>query len=348
MIERIPVVLRHSDGTILDLSGRELYLGLDRFKALVRDQHRCFLCGVDNQSARFNDEHVIPDWVQRSYGLANKSIRLANGTTLPYPKYRIRCCEECNSFLGKTFETPISRALASGPDAFFEWYHGELFRIFLWLNLIYLKTHLKDNQLRVSRDQRSSDTRLGDLFDWTELHHCHALLRAARFGFAIDLETTLGSVFCAQLGDWARQHPYDYNDHLPTHTVMIRLREIAFIAVLNDTRGVLQGLEPKFEKLPPDMNPLQFAELLTEFQFVNAHLKYRPQYLTEVNPRTGDVTIKGNVPAQFDLDDLDFSLRGQLMLRNLNAFVPSFELKGLSRQKSEAAVLSGDVTFFAP
>jgi hypothetical protein len=342
----VQVVLRHKDGTILNLAHRELFLGLERFKALVKDAERCFVCGARSDEKPFNDEHIIPDWVQRSYGLRDKSIRLFNGTDFPYPKYKIRCCKECNSFLGKTFETPISNALSRGPDHFFEWYQTEAFRVFLWLNLIYLKTHLKDNQLRLERDQRAPDTRLGDMFDWTELHHCHALIRAARFGFEIDSEKVLGSLFLFQLDDWARRQPYDYNDHLPTHTVMIRLGEIAFICALNDSCGVFQGLMPKIEKLPPSLNPLQFLEILTEFQFVNAHLKYRPNYKTEVDPRSGRVTITAVLPEQFELEELDFSLRGEFMVRNFYGSLGRFELKGLSEEETRAKLLSGEVTFF--
>jgi hypothetical protein len=341
----VQVVLRHKDGTILDLKGQELFLGLDRFKALVKDPDRCFLCGVHSAEKAFNDEHIIPDWVQRSYGLRDKSIRLFNGTDFPYPKYKIRCCQECNSFLGKTFEAPISNALSRGPDHFFEWYRAEAFRVFLWLNVIYLKTHLKDNQLRIERDARAPDTRLGDMYDWTELHHCHALVRAARFGFEIDREKVLGSVFVFQLGDWVRQQPYDYNDHLPTHTVMIRLGEIAFICALNDSCGVFRGLMPKIEKLPPNLNPLQFLEILTEFQFVNAHLKYRPTYKTEVDPRRGRVTITAMLPEMFELEELDISLRGEFMARNFYGSLGKFELKGLNAGETRALILSGDVSF---
>lgn len=342
----VQVVLRHRDGTILDLQGSEIFLGLDRFKALVKDSKRCFLCGAHEDSKPFNDEHVIPDWVQRSYGLRDKSIRLSNGTDFPYPKYKIRCCEECNSFLGMAFEAPISTALSGGPDHFFEWYQTEAFRVFLWLNLIYLKTHLKDNQLRSERDQRAPDTRLGDLYDWTELHHCHAMVRATRFGYEIDTEKVLGSLFLFQLGDWARQQRYDYNDHLPTHTVMLRLGEIAFICALNDSCGVFQALMPKIENLPPDLNPLQFLEILTEFQFVNAHLKFRPAYKTEIDPRTGRVTISATIPEQFELEELDFSLRGELMVRNFYGSLGRFELKGLTEEETKAHLLSGDVSFF--
>lgn len=342
----VQVVLRHEDGTIFDLNGRELFLGLNRFKALVRDENRCFICGASAEEKPFNDEHVIPDWIQRSYGLRNKSIRLSNGTDFPYPKYKIRCCKECNSFLGKTFETPISNALLRGPNHFFDWYKSEAFRVFLWLNLIYLKTHIKDNQLRLERDQRAPDTRLGDLYDWTELHHCHAMVRAARFGFDIDAEKVLGSLFLLQLGDWAGTQPYDYNDHLPTHTVMIRLGEVAFICALNDSCGVFQGLMPKIERLPPSLNQLQFLEILTEFQFVNAHLMHRPSYKTEVDLQSGQVTISAVLPEQFELDELDFSLRGEFMVRNLYGSLGRFELKGLTEEQTKAQLLSGDVSFF--
>ena len=339
------VVLRHKDGTILDLDGRELFLGLDRFKALVRDHRRCFLCGVSDESRPFNDEHVIPDWVQRSYHLRGKSIRLPNDTTVPYPQYRIKCCVDCNSFLGRTFEGPISKAIAAGPDTFSEWYKENLFRIFLWINLIYLKIHIKDNQLRLERNRTAPDTRLGDLYDWAELHHCHALLRAVRLGLAIDVETTLGSMFCLHLGEWAREQPYDYNDHLPTHTVMIRLGQIALICALNDSCGVLQGIMPKIEKLPPDLNPVQLLEILTEFQFVNHHLKYRPRYMTKVDPATGEVTIAGEIPELFDLDELDFSIRGELMIRNLYGSFRNFTLGSLTVDETKAKLATGDVTF---
>ncbi|MFM6932439.1 MAG: HNH endonuclease [Novosphingobium sp.] len=337
--------LKHADGTILDAKGRELFLGLDRFKALVKDRHRCFLCGEHEDSKRFNDEHVIPDWVQRTFDLHEKKIRLSNGSLFQYSKYKIRCCAECNTFLGATFEKPISEAISAGPEAFLDWFEGEVFTLFIWVNLIFLKVHLKDNELRLERNLKAPDDRIGDLYDWAELHHCHAMLRAARFGFAIDTETTLGSIFCLRLGEWARAQPYDYNDHLPTHTVMIRLGEIAFICALNDACGVFQGLMPKIEKLPPELNAVQLLEILTEFQFVNAHLKYRPTYRTELDVKTGDVTIVGSLPELFDLKELDFALRGDLMIRNLYGSFENFALEGLSVDETRKKVARGDVSF---
>lgn len=338
-------LLKHSDGSILDINGTELFLGVERFKALVKDHSRCFLCGAHENSAPFNDEHIIPDWVQRKYQLNNKQIRLSNESKIRYQNYKIRCCMECNSFLGNTFELPISKAIHRGTDYFLDWYKNEIFRVFLWINLIFLKIHIKDNQLRLYQNQKAPDTRIGDLHDWAELHHCHAMIRAVRLGFEIDTQSTLGSVFCLALGDWAREQPYDYNDHLPTHTVMIRMGEIAFICSLNDSCGVLQGVMPIIERLPPDLNPFQFLELLTEFQFVNCHLKFRPEYITEIDPSNGNICIKGKTPDLFELEELDLSVRGDLMLRNIYGSFPNFSLDGMSVEDTKDRISLGNVSF---
>lgn len=137
------------------------------------------------------------------------------------------------------------------------------------------------------------------------------------------------------MGDWATKEPYDYNDHLPTNIVVIRLGEIAFICALNDSYGVFQGLMPKIESLPPKLNPIQFLEVLAEFQFINAHLKYRPAYMTKFDPNTGIAKITGDIPEKFELNELDFSLRGEMMVRNIYGSFKDFSLKGLTIKETK-------------
>lgn len=337
--------LKHSDGTISSIDGRELFLGIDRFKSLVRNSSRCFVCGTEKSEAPFNDEHILPDWVLRRFSLVSKSIRLGNGTTFPYSRYKIRCCQDCNSFFGRTFEGPISKAIELDADAFSDWFKENVFTVFLWINFVFLKIHLKDNQLRADRNLKAPDVKLGDAYDWSELHHCHALIRAARMGHAIDVNPVLGSTMCLQLGEWADDEPFDYNDHLDSHTVMIRLGSKAFICTLNDSCGVLQGLEPRFKKLPPDMDPVQFLEILSEFQFVSVHLKYRPKFFTIFDPKANDVRITGELPELFDLEELDFQIRGLLMARNIYSSFPKFRIGNLSTEETEKLILSGEVSF---
>ena len=305
------------------------------------------MCGVSENDAPFNAEHVIPDWVQKFCDLRDKFIKLPNATSFSYSQYKIPCCIECNSFLGDTFETPISRAFSKGPNEVSSFFNnGGAWVIFIWLNLIYLKVHIKDNFLRFDRDERNKDQRtIGDFHPWEQLHHCHALVRAKRFGVDADPNGILGSTMSLQLGDWTKLSPFDYNDHIESQTVMLRLKNVAFICVLDDSCGTLQGLGKKLNRLPPDLNPAQFAEILTEFQFVSMHLKYRPTYKTIIDRVTGRPTIYGDIPKLFDLDELDFSLRGELMLRNLDAMFPKFAIAGKSREETIAIAKTGDLSF---
>jgi hypothetical protein len=337
--------LRHSDGSILDFEGKEIFLSLTRFLDLIKNNERCFICGVNRKEAAFNDEHVVPDWVQRAFSLRDKSIQLPNGTKFPYRKYVLACCQQCNSFLGREFEQPISNAIKLGNEKFSTWYQGEIFRVFLWMNLIYLKTHLKDNLLRMSRDLRDPNAKIGDLHDWSQMHHCHALIRAVKNGVAIDVTTTLGSMFCLHLGGWADQDSFDYRDHQPTQTMMLRLGNVAFVASLNDSGGVLQGLMPKIEKLEGDISKVQLLEIFTEFQFMNSHLRYRPDYCTVWDQESSSFMIKGILPEKFELCELDFSMRRYLLKQNILSSIPNFCFNGFTIEETLEKLSQDDVTF---
>ena len=59
----------------------------------------------------FNDEHIIPRWILKRFGLFDKQITLPSGERRHYRGYRIPCCVTCNSLLGDTVEAPISQLL---------------------------------------------------------------------------------------------------------------------------------------------------------------------------------------------------------------------------------------------
>jgi hypothetical protein len=330
-------------GNIFDASGVRVFTSIELFTNLVSRDDICFLCHETSIDKEFNQEHVIPNWVQNLCGLSDKYIKLPNETKFPYKNYKISCCKECNSFLGDCYESPISRAVSKGGDNLSNFLvDGGLWKIFLWMNLIYFKVHLKDNSLRLNRDKRAPDTTIGSLHDWGAMHHCHSLIRAEKFGIPIQTGA-LGSTMCLHLGDWAEEFPFDYNDHIHTHTIFIRCRRIAVICVQNDACGTLQGLEPIIGNLPPNLSQIQLSELITEFQFVSHSLKNRPKFMTSLTK--GSPHIEAIVPEEFDLNDLDFKIRGFLMLRNLKAISPNFRLNGMTPDESEAAILKGDVSF---
>ena len=90
------------DNTILGEDGRILLLSCRRFVDEVVLGEACFVCGASPQSKTFNDEHIIPRWVLKRYGLYDKEITLPTGERRHYRGYRVPCCVECNSLLGET------------------------------------------------------------------------------------------------------------------------------------------------------------------------------------------------------------------------------------------------------
>lgn len=161
----------------------------------------------------------------------------------------------------------------------------------------------------------------------------------------IDVPSVLGSMFMIHLGDWTDQDPFDYKDHLPSQTIILRIHRVAIIASLNDSCGVLQGLMPKIEKLHGDLNKLQLLEIFTEFQFVNYHLKDRPEYGTTLDQKSGSFLIAGKIPELFELEDLDFDLRRRILAENIYASIPNFRLDGHTIEETLEILATQDITF---
>src|SRR5262245_5880933 len=102
------------DRSIEDEQGRVLFYSADRFLRDVVEGNCCFNCGAAPDSVAFNDEHVVPDWVLRRFRLHDKRIVLPGGSQIPYGKYKVPCCQPCNSRLGEAVEKPISALFAEG------------------------------------------------------------------------------------------------------------------------------------------------------------------------------------------------------------------------------------------
>lgn len=87
----------------------------------------------------FNNEHVLPNWLLRRYGLHERVITLPNDTTFRYDRYTIPCCADCNGLMGREVEQPIRALIEQGSQAVYEHVQrGGALRIFVWLALIIL------------------------------------------------------------------------------------------------------------------------------------------------------------------------------------------------------------------
>jgi hypothetical protein len=84
--ERKPV--RTDYGSILAPDGRVMFFSAERFARNICKGRCCFICGVDRQSAKFNNEHILPNWLFQKYKLHGESITLP--TARPSPAAIIR------------------------------------------------------------------------------------------------------------------------------------------------------------------------------------------------------------------------------------------------------------------
>jgi hypothetical protein len=139
--------------------------------------------------------------------------------------------------MGREIETPISKIVRRGPDAVAAHIlrEGPL-KFFVWLGLIFLKTHLKDRSHRHHLDKRKGKQIISDQYDWDQLHHIHAVVRCFYTGAAME-PAVLGSfmVFKTQKPLPALQ--FDFADLFQPQAMLLRLGEIGLVTVFNDSQA---------------------------------------------------------------------------------------------------------------
>lgn len=330
-----------SNGSIVDEDGNFVFVSQADFLDKVVKGSRCFVCV--QSIIEHTDEHIIPDWIIRRCNLTDKSVTLPNSSTFRYPAYKVPCCKECNAFLGRYYEEPVSAAFANGNYAVFELANTKPQVLFGWLNLLVFKTHLKDLSLRSIRDLRVESGKIGDTYDWLNFHHMHALIRAPKYNTIINHDV-IGSISLLTISDHEFAGDFDYRDHVISDTVYIRLADIAIISVLNDSGAVSDMIEGRI-KLDRPPNLMQCAEILTEYQTASLHLKNRPTYRTELRPELGLFEISATFPESKEIAEFNARLRGEIMWFNLQPFLKTKNQHGQTIEELEDEVLLGDFTF---
>jgi hypothetical protein len=291
------VYLRTEDGSVYSLDGRLLCCSVPRFVNDIVLGSCCFVCGARPGTTQFNDEHVVPDWLQRHAGLHRQKITLPNKTEYRYDQYKIPCCVACNSLLGRFVETPISEAIKGGlrgTTAFVK-KHG-MWPVFVWLALLYMKTHLKDQSLRMHRDTRKPEGRIGDIYEWESLHHIHCVVRAPYTRCGLE-PSILGSVVVLPAAQHESVPQFDFGDNYSGATVMVRVNDVCLIAVLNDSGAALRYCYGDLKKITRPLAPLQLREVLARLAWVNINLSARPKFHTSLE--YGRETMFATHPKQY-------------------------------------------------
>ncbi len=341
---------------IYDASGKVLYFSLRSFVEKIAWGSVCFICGAQPGTVTFNDEHVIPDWILSRHKLHGRLITLPNLADLKYGQYTVPCCQQCNSLMSETFEKPISDLVRQGYKAVINYLQEESpWLIFQWLSLIYLKTHLKDRHLRFHLDRRKGDETIATIYDWKELHHIHCIARSFYTGATLRPEV-LGTLFVWPSRSLRSEETFDYGDSHHGRTVLLRLGDIAFIAVLNDSNAVASNFSESLNRLAGPLSSLQLRELMTRMAIANIHLAKRPTYRSDfedvyANPELpnelqskGAYTISAILPEAPVLEKLNEQMLGEMLLFNLEGLIRSL-MPEQDQERLLAALARGNISF---
>lgn len=340
---------RTSDGSVEDENGKVIWFSCERFVRDIGEGNCCFICGAQPGTKAFNNEHVIPRWVLQRYDLFDRVITLPNGASCRYGQYTVPCCAECNSHMGREIEIPISALTAQGLNVVAEEINrGSSLILFVWLGPIFLKTHLMDRHLRFHLDRRKPDGQIADIYGWDTLHHIHSVVRSFYNGCAIS-KYVIGSMIVLPVRKELSTEDFDYGDLYASQTIHVRLGDIAFLAVFNDSCGALNLLMPTIERITGAVSEIQLRELMAELAFLNLSLKERPRYRSEFDLGDGIYRITADVPHELELTDIDMSLRGKLMYNALRQVLGSVVAPDIEHEQLLGEVKAGKRTFlFSP
>lgn len=294
--------MRTPDGSIVRSDGTLVFMSFERFRRDVCEGDCCFLCGTSQSMAAFNNEHVIPDWLLRTFKLHQRTITLPNRTTFRYGRYTVPCCMDCNSWLGKNIEEPVKELLlGSYDDAIASVSNGGAYPLLVtWLYLVFLKTHLKDTKLRLHRDLRKSREPMSSLLDLSSLHHVHCVSRALFVG--TEVHQSAFPTFVMLPARTGFGEDFDYCDLSHHMAMLLQVRDKCLLLALDDSGMAGHASAPFLNIVEGPVTVFQQRELLARIAFANLWMKERPTFRTEFDNATEQSRILADVPDTFEVE----------------------------------------------
>jgi hypothetical protein len=293
-----------SEGSLLSLDGTIRHFSRQAFVKLAPDVNRCFICGALNTVQIFNNEHVIPNWLLRRFDLHSKRITLTNKNQNQYGRYLLRCCESCNTLLGTTVETPISRIFK---DEFDEVYanlrNSDTSLFYQWLCLLFIKCHIKDRDFRADVDCRNESPKLSDFYDWDGLHHIHAVARASHSDAIID-PSVVGTTLIFHMK--AEGEQFDFGTISDYSTIFVRIGPVGIVSVLNDCGYVWRLVLKYLSRISGPLSAIQLREVAARLAYGNELLVSRPIFWSELDQEQS-LTIRAAPPKILEIGEVDQS-----------------------------------------
>jgi hypothetical protein len=246
--------------------------------------------------------------------------------------------------MGRVIETPISRAVQAGTAAVIDYIQkdGGL-KFFIWMGLIFLKIHLKDRAIRVEPDLRKASEKIGDRYEWDDLHHLHCVVRSFYSACEVAPEA-IGSCLALPVRTEGSEERFDLGDFSFAQTMLLRLDDTALITVFNDASIVNGWLGKMMRRITGPVSKLQLREILAEYSYLNLRLKERPVFQTEGHTLTETCRIIAH-RGSMELDDVDHRVRGKLLQYMLRGILPSLKFRDATNEEVMASIEAGNFSF---
>lgn len=305
--------MKVDNGNIISDDGKVLCYSIENFVKDICEKDSCFICGVDKDKANFNDEHVIPRWILKRYELFGQTISLPNEKKFKYGQYKISCCVDCNSLLGINLEKKISEGFKGDLDNSIIFFNENRKLIFVWICLLYLKTHLRDRGFKYDFQK---NTKISDIYEWEHLHHIHCIARSIYTKVDID-EKVIGSMFLFPCINNDNKNLYDYIDLYGTGTVLIRLGNFIIICVINDSKLVSELQKKQLSKINRPINAIQLRELYARITYQNLRIIDKPKFGTVGNYAQSYICIKAFIEKKVLIAPHDDLVYGSLLYKTV-------------------------------
>ncbi len=272
-----------------------MFISLDEFyEKIIKSDEYCFICLSHNSKKTFNNEHILPKWILKKFKLFDKKIILPNKSSITYGHYVIPCCLECNRFMSKFYEKPISNFLKLPYEEIIEEINSKIeikIKLFHWIALIFMKTHIKTTFLNQNKNPKLNSGKISDLFDWVNLHHIYIMCRAHYTKSNIH-NNVYGSFFIVQ-GMSDENNNFDYVDSSLSRCILIKLGELSLFCCLDDCKVGNYIINDMLQNTKQPYHPLQLREILAHLSFININLKNRPIFFSSIQKNNEHlITVK--------------------------------------------------------
>lgn len=242
----------------------------------------CFLCGRRLGKKNRSDEHVIPEWLQERFNLWDMHLTLLNGTSIPYRKLTIPCCDSCNNEVLSPIEERIASATKSGVKALQELPTSALF---IWLSKLMYGLLYKEGFLRADRrSQRKAAIVPRAMLE--RFGMLHQFMQSCRLPLTFNgfHPASIYIVECQE--PKVRELGFDFRDSTPSLAISIRIGSVGILAALQDGGAHLATTGEYMSGLAElALHPLQFEELTAKFIYHACKFNRVPKYLFMEGPK---------------------------------------------------------------